>query len=77
MAKSIDSHEHKIKTYLLCGNKITQEEARKLFGCWRLAAVIHKLRKQDYYIKTIKEPNKHNKGYHAKYHIIKEAECQN
>jgi len=40
----------------------------------RLAARIKDLREAGHHIETIMEPNTHNRGRHARYVLIKEAE---
>ena len=46
------SQTRQIKAYLLKGNKITPIKALKLFGCFRLGARIHDLRKEGLLIET-------------------------
>lgn len=48
-----ESQKDKILKLLLKGKKITSIDALNLFGCFRLASVIHKLRKEGYIIKAI------------------------
>jgi hypothetical protein len=51
------------------GWKITPIDALKEYGCFRLAAVIHDLRKEGYNIKT-ERINKQNKdGKYASYYL--------
>lgn len=54
------SQSKQIKHYLEGGNKITPLEALDKFGCFRLAAIVHKLKEQGLKIKTtmIKEGQK-------------------
>lgn len=42
-----------IKNFLLAGNTLTSREAYDLFGCTRLAAVVHRLKKAGLNIKTV------------------------
>lgn len=42
--QSSASQNAKIKAWLEAGNKLTQMDALKLFGCFRLASRIHDLR---------------------------------
>lgn len=46
------SQSKQIKHYLEGGNKITPLEALDKFGCFRLAAIVHKLKEQGLKIKT-------------------------
>ena len=52
--KSSASQCARIKNYLLQGNKIDQEKALNMFGCFRLASRIHDLRRKGLNIQ--KEP---------------------
>ena len=54
------SQSKQIKHYLEGGNKITPLEALDKFGCFRLAAIVHKLKEQGLKIRTtmIKEGQK-------------------
>ncbi len=45
---SSDSQNAKILEWMLHGNKITQLDALKLCGCFRLASRIHDLRERGY-----------------------------
>lgn len=47
---------------------ITQTEAAKYFGCWRLSARIEELRRDGYDIATVLEPNS-RRGVHAVYQL--------
>ncbi|RTL04620.1 hypothetical protein EKK58_09935 [Candidatus Dependentiae bacterium] len=52
--KSLFSQKQNIENHLLVHTTITPLEALKLYGCFRLSAVIFKLRHEDKYdIKTI------------------------
>lgn len=42
---TIESQRVRVKNYLEAGNKLTPIEALDKFGCFRLAAVIHVLKK--------------------------------
>lgn len=46
------SQRIKILKYLKSGFSITPREAQMMFGCWRLGAVIFRLRKQGWNIIT-------------------------
>lgn len=58
-----------ILNYLNQGNSITQIEAIKLFNCYRLSAVIHRLRNEGHQIETHKQPKKLNDGIFARYEL--------
>lgn len=47
------------------GMALTQADAAKLVGCWRLGARIHELRRAGYRIITVSEA--HQGGRHARY----------
>jgi hypothetical protein len=52
---------------------ITQAEAARLYNCWRLAGVIHRLNRNDgYQIDKRDEPNEQRTGTHARYVLISE-----
>ncbi len=61
------TQKENIKQHLLKGKPITQLQALDLYGCMRLAPVIHKLRNEDMSIKTVDVP--HNGSSYAKYYI--------
>lgn len=58
-----------ILEHLKQGKSITPIEALELFSCFRLSAVILKLRNAGYDIVTHHEPNMSNKGTHARYEL--------
>jgi len=60
-----------IKEYLLKGNSITSMEAIELFGCTRLSAKIHLLRKQGYDIVKIMRTGSTRFGTVAPYAVYK------
>ena len=60
----------KVKTHLLDGQSITPLEALDLFGCFRLAALIHILRKEGMNIKT-ENVSKNGKRF-AQYSLTEE-----
>lgn len=68
MEERIVTQIGQIKEYLLAGNSITPIEALNMFGAFRLAAIVFKLKEQGLNIKTdiISEDNKR----FAKYSII-------
>ena len=53
--------------YLIQNRSITPREALTHCNCWRLAAVIHSLKKSGICIHTQQEP--HQGGFHARYHL--------
>lgn len=61
------TQDNQILRYLQLGHKISQGEAVQLFACYRLSSVIHRLRNLGHQIITHREPNKSNKGNHARY----------
>lgn len=68
MEERIVTQIGQIKEYLLAGNSITPIEALNMFGAFRLAAIVFKLKEQGLNIKTdiISEDNKR----FAKYSVI-------
>ncbi len=68
MEERIVTQIGQIKEYLLAGNSLTPIEALNMFGAFRLAAIVFKLKEQGLNIKTdiISEDNKR----FAKYSII-------
>ena len=58
-----------VLTYLKQGKTISQAEAIDLFNCYRLSAIIEKLRRQGYDIVTYNERNTNNAGTHARYEL--------
>ena len=62
-----------ILEHLKQGKNITPIEALEQYGCFRLSAVILKLRKQGYDIVTHYERNKSGIGRHARYELVKEV----
>jgi len=59
--------------HLKQGKTISQAEAIDLFGCYRLSAIIKRLRNEDYRILTHKVPNKSGIGVHARYELLKQV----
>ena len=58
-----------ILEHLKQGKSITPIEALEQYGCFRLSAVILKLRKQGYDIVTHNERNSSGIGTHARYEL--------
>lgn len=67
------NHQHQVLAYLQQGKSLTQAQAIKLFNCYRLSAVVNRLRKLGYSVITHKEANTKNKGSHARYELNVEA----
>ena len=63
----------KILAYLKQGKTISQAEAIDLFNCYRLSAIIQRLRNAGYDIVTHYERNKSGVGSHARYELIKQV----
>lgn len=65
----ITSHQTQVLNHLKQGKTISQAEAINRFGCYRLSAVVERLRKQGHGIVTHNEPNLNGKGNHARYEL--------
>ena len=63
------THQSQVLTHLKNGKTLSQAEAINEYDCFRLSAVIDRLRKQGYDIVTHAEPNLNNKGTHARYEL--------
>ena len=63
------NHQTQILNHLKQGKTLSQAEAIHHFDCFRLSAVVERLRKQGYDIVTHQEPNLNNKGTHARYEL--------
>ncbi|MDQ9010075.1 helix-turn-helix domain-containing protein [Acinetobacter gerneri] len=63
------NHQTQILNHLKQGQTISQSEAITLFDCYRLSAVIKRLRNSGHDIVTHQEPNLNNKGAHARYEL--------
>lgn len=64
-----NTHQTQVLTHLKNGKTLSQAEAINEYDCFRLSAVIDRLRKQGYDIITHAEPNLNNKGTHARYEL--------
>ncbi len=62
-----------ILEHLKQGKSITPIEALELYGCFRLSAIILKLRRQGCDIVTHHERNSNNSGTHARYELAQEV----
>lgn len=60
------SQKQQVLEHLQSGKTLTQAEAIKLCGSYRLGAIVHVLRGEGYDIVTIPEKNKGH-GLHARY----------
>lgn len=66
------NHQTVILDYLKQGKTLSQAEAIELCDCYRLSAVIERLRKQGFEIVTHNEKNLNSKGTHARYELYGE-----
>lgn len=60
---------NQVLSHLKAGNSISQGEAIALFNCYRLSAIIHKLRRTGLDITSHNEPNINSKGFHTRYEL--------
>lgn len=58
-----------VLAHLKQGRSITQVDAIRLFQCYRLSAIIKRLRNQGYEIVTYNERNNSGTGTHARYEL--------
>ncbi len=63
------NHQTQVLAHLKQGKTLSQAEAIQNFDCYRLSAVIQRLRLAGYDIVTHQEPNLNNKGSHARYEL--------
>lgn len=63
------NHQTQVLAHLKQGRTLSQAEAINYYDCYRLSAVIERLRKQGYNIVTHQEQNQNNKGTHARYEL--------
>jgi|TARA_R100001480_G_C4736690_1_gene181588 hypothetical protein len=70
------SQANNILAHLLEGHSITPLDALQQYGCFRLAPVIHVLRKQGYRISTETVSNKRNGKKFASYKLEKNSPMQ-
>ena len=63
------NHQIKVLNHLENGNTLTQAEAIELFKCYRLSAVINRLRSGGYDIETHYEKNTLSNGNHERYEM--------
>ena len=69
------NHQTQVLAHLKQGRTLTPAQAITWFNCYRLSAVINRLRKQGYDIVTHGEPNVNSKGTHARYELVVELEA--
>ena len=63
------NHQTQVLDHLKQGKTLSQAEAIHYFDCYRLSAVIQRLRNLGHNIVTHQEPNLNNKGTHARYEL--------
>lgn len=64
---------NQVLSHLKQGRSITQIDAIRLFNCYRLSAIIEKLRRQGCDIVTHYERNNSGIGRHARYELIQQV----
>ena len=60
---------NQVLAHLKQGRSITQVDAIKYFNCYRLSAIIKRLRNSGYDIVTYNERNSSGTGCHARYEL--------
>lgn len=63
------THQTQVLSHLKQGKTLSQAEAIYHFDCYRLSAVIQRLRLSGHDIVTHNEPNLNGKGNHARYEL--------
>ena len=63
------NHQTQVLAHLQQGKTLSQAEAIYHFDCYRLSAVIKRLRIVGHNIVTHSEPNLNGKGTHARYEL--------
>lgn len=63
------NHQTQVLAHLKQGKTLSQAEAIQNFDCYRLSAVIQRLRLAGYDIVTHNEPNQDARGTHARYEL--------
>ncbi|WP_298067423.1 helix-turn-helix domain-containing protein, partial [uncultured Acinetobacter sp.] len=63
----MNNHQTQVLNHLKQGKTLSQAEAIHYYDCFRLSAVVERLRKQGYDIVTHNEKNLNSKGTHARY----------
>ncbi|WP_372403179.1 helix-turn-helix domain-containing protein [Acinetobacter piscicola] len=69
------NHQTQVLAHLKQGKTLSQAEAIHHFDCYRLSAVIQRLRLLGHDIVTHQEPNLNNKGTHARYELNNEVQA--
>ena len=69
----MNNHQTQVLNHLKQGKTLSQAEAIHYYDCFRLSAVVERLRKQGYDIVTHNEKNLNSKGTHARYELISEV----
>ena len=67
------NHQTQVLAHLKNGKTLSQAEAIDMFNCYRLSAIIQRLRNMGYPVITHREPNKISTGTHARYELIKQV----
>ena len=67
------NHQAQVLAHLKSGKTFSQAEAIDLFNCYRLSAIIQRLRNAGYDIVTHHERNNSGIGRHARYELIKQV----
>ena len=65
----MNNHQTQVLNHLKQGKTLSQAEAIHYYDCFRLSAVVERLRKQGYDIVTHNEKNLNSKGTHARYEL--------
>ncbi len=63
------NHQTQVLAHLKTGKTLSQAEAIYHFDCYRLSAIIKRLRNLGHNIVTHQEANQNNKGTHARYEL--------
>ena len=63
------THQTQVLSHLKQGKTLSQAEAIYHFDCYRLSAIIQRLRNAGYDIVTHNEKNLNSKGTHARYEL--------
>lgn len=68
-----NTQSEQVLAHLKQGKTISQAEAIDLFGCYRLSAIVQRLRNTGYEIVTHNVRNKSGIGRHARYELIQQV----
>ncbi|WP_180081243.1 MULTISPECIES: helix-turn-helix domain-containing protein [unclassified Acinetobacter] len=69
MESTYNTQLKQVLDHLKQGRSITQVDAIRLFKCYRLSAIIKRLRNSGYDIVTYNERNSSGTGTHARYEL--------